>query len=391
MRATGTVTQVQEELPVPRVIVRRFQVAVGACRECGCRVRGRHPLQSSDAVGAAGVQLGPQLVALAVILNKQMGLSFGKVETLLRQQYGVTVSRSGLVRAVARAGRRAKRTHEDLLEQFRRSPVVTPDETGWKVGGGLARLWAGATPQTTVHLIRPGRGWPQAVKLLGEDYAGVIVRDGRAPYRRFTEATRQTCPAHLLRRARALREDHPRSRVVADIQAALKQALRLRDEARVGRLTPAGVDEALAALAGRLARRLVRPGPLPAVRRFAKHLRTEWKALFTFLRDPAVDATDWRAERAVRPAVVTRKVCGGNRSWEGAKTQQVLASVIRTAVQRRCNPHDVITELLRSPVSVVAPDLEADAGQAEDISIGTAPHRKSKTVISYSGGRISSS
>ena len=146
----------------------------------------------------------------------------------------------------------------------------------------------------------------------------------------------------------------------------MKQALRLRDEARAGRLTPAGVDEARAALAGRLARRLVRPGPLPAVRRFAKHFRTEWKALFTFLCNPAVDATDWRAEQAVRPAVVTRKVCGGNRSREGAKTQQVLASVIRTAVQRRCNPHDVITDLLRSPVSVVAPDLEADAGQAED-------------------------
>ena len=366
MQATGTVTQVQEELPVPRVIVRRFRVAVGACRACGHRVKGRHRLQSSDAVGAAGVQLGPQLVALAAVLNKQLGLSFGKVETLLRQQYGVTVSRSGLVRAVARAGRRAKPTHDDLLKQLGGSPVVTPDETGWRVGGAPAWLWAGATPKTTVYLIRPGRGWRHAAELLGADFDGVIVRDGWAPYRRFTEATHQTCLAHLLRRARALREDHPRSRVVVDIQAALKQALRLRDEARAGGLTPAGVDEALVALAGRLARRLVSPGPLPAVRRFARHLRAEWEALFTFLCDPAVDATNWRAEQAVRPAVVTRKVCGGNRSWEGAKAQQALASVIRTAVQRECNPHDVLTDLLRSPDSAVAPALEADTGKAED-------------------------
>ena len=337
MRATGVATQVREELPVPRVVVRRFEVAVGACRRCGRRVQGRHRLQSSNALGAAGVQLGPQLVALAVILNKQLGLSFGKVERLLRQQYGVTVSRSGLVRAVARAGRRAQRTYADLLDQVRNSPVITPDETGWKVGGDLHWLWAAATPQTTVYRIQPGRGWPQAARLPGEDFAGVLVRDGWAPYRRFTAATHQTCPAHLLRRVRTLRDDPPRSRVAADIRTALQQALRLRDEARAGRLPPAaGIDQALAALTDRLAERLVRPGPLADVQRFANHLRTEWTALFTFLRNPAADATNRRAEQAIRPAVVTRKVCGGNRSWQGAETQQALASVIRTATQRHC-------------------------------------------------------
>ena len=165
--AGRTAGSARDRVPVP--------VAIGACRDCGHRVRSRHRLQSSDAVGAAGVQIGPQPVALA-ILNKQLGLSFGKVEMLLRQQYGVAVSRSGLVRAVARAGhglrqqsgellrlvravaragRRAKPTHDDLLKQLGGSPVVTPDETGWRVGGDPAWLWVGATPKTTVHLIRP--------------------------------------------------------------------------------------------------------------------------------------------------------------------------------------------------------------------------------------------
>ena len=110
LQPTGVATQVQEELPVPRVLVRQFEVAIGACRACGRRVQGRHRLQSSDALGAAGVQLGPQLVAWAVILNKQLGLSFGKVATLLRQHYGITVSRSGLIRAVDRASRHAQPT-----------------------------------------------------------------------------------------------------------------------------------------------------------------------------------------------------------------------------------------------------------------------------------------
>ena len=227
-------------------------------------------------------------------------------------------------------------------------------------GGDLRWLWAAATPQTTVYRIQAGRGWPQAARLPGEDFAGVLVRDGWAPYRRFTAATHQTCPAHLLRRVRTLRADHPRSRVVADVRTALQQALRLRDEARAGRLPPAGIDQALAALTDRLAERLVRPGPLADVQRFAEHLRTEWTVLFTFLRNPAVDAANWRAEQAIRPAVVTRKVCGGNRSWQGAETQRVLASVIRTATRRQCNPHDVITDLLRAPAPTVAPQLQAD-------------------------------
>ena len=110
LRPTGVATKVQEELPVPRVVVREFAVTVGACRGCGRRVQGRHRLQSSDALEAAGVQL----VAWAVILNKELGLSFGKVATLLRQHYGITVSRRGLVRAVDRAGRRAQPTYAAL-------------------------------------------------------------------------------------------------------------------------------------------------------------------------------------------------------------------------------------------------------------------------------------
>ena len=178
---TRVASQFQEELPFPRVVAREFRVEVGACTGCGRRVQGRHRLQTSDALGAAGVQLGPQAVAWAVILNEQMGLSFGKIATLLRQQYGMTVSRSGLVHAVQRAARKAQPTYAALQQQIRGSPVVTPDETGWKVAGRLHWLWVVATPETTVYAIQPGRGYPEAAALLGADYAGVIVRDGWAP------------------------------------------------------------------------------------------------------------------------------------------------------------------------------------------------------------------
>jgi hypothetical protein len=89
---THVTVQYQEELPPVRPLVRRFDVHVGRCRECGRRVQGRHPLQTSDAVGAAAVQPGPQAVATAASLNKQLGLSFGKIVTLFADRFGFPLS-----------------------------------------------------------------------------------------------------------------------------------------------------------------------------------------------------------------------------------------------------------------------------------------------------------
>ena len=103
-------------------------------------------------------------------------------------------------------------------------------------------------------------------------------------------------------------------------------------------------------------------GPLPAMQRFAAHLRTELPALFSFLFDATVDATNWRAAPALRPAGVNRKVCGGNRSARGAVTQHVLTSVLRTAQQRHLDAAAVLVALLRAPHPTVSQALGPPAG-----------------------------
>lgn len=355
---TATATQYQEELPAARVVTRAFTVHIGHCAACGRRVQGRHPLQTSDALGAAAAHLGPQAVALAAVLNKQLGLSFGKVATLLRQHAGLPVTRGGLVLAVHRAARAATPTYAMLRATVRGSPVVAPDETGWKVGGHLQWLWTAATPDTTVYAIQPGRGFDEAAALLGADFSGVLVRDGWAPYRRFTHAIHQTCLAHLLRRGRHLCGDHPGAALPRDVQALLHAALALRTRRDRGVVSLHGVAVARGRLVAQLNRRLDAPGRVPAVQRYAAHLVTEFPAIFTFLLDPMIEATNWRAEQAIRPAVVTRKTCGGNRTWRGADTQQTLASVIRTACQRHVDPHAVLVDLLRAPTPIVSPLLQ---------------------------------
>ena len=216
---TRVAVQFQEDLPVVAPVVRRFDIGIGHCTEC---VQGRHALQTSDALGAAAVQLGPRAIALIVVLNKQLGLSHGKVARLLRDHFGLVVTASTVTRTLHRAARHAQPTYAALCTVIRGSPVVAPDETSW-VNGQLHWLWAFATPETTVYRIQPGRGFPQAAAVLGADYDGVLVRDGWAPYRQFTAAGHQTCVAHLLRRCAT--RDHPRASFAARVKALLQQAL----------------------------------------------------------------------------------------------------------------------------------------------------------------------
>jgi transposase len=354
---TGVAHQFQEELPIARVIVRQFNVHVGRCAACQRRVQGRHPLQTSDALGAAAAQLGAQVIALVVVLNKQLGLSFCKIVTLLNQLDGLTVTRSGLVHAVHRTARQAQPTYEALCAQVRGSPMVSPDETGWKVAGVLQWLWAFATPTTTVYRIQAGRGFDEAAAVLGADFAGVLVRDGWAPYRQFTAAAHQTCLAHLLRRCRVVTADHPHSPFGAEVQAILQPALAVRDRYHAGTISTHGVAVARGHLITRLEARLAQPSGVLDVQRFVRHLSRKFSAMWSFLFDPSIDATNWRAEQAIRPAVVTRKVCGGNRSWIGADSQHILASVIRTATQRALNPHAVLASLVHARTPHVAAEL----------------------------------
>jgi transposase len=175
---THVAAQYQEDLPPVAPVVRRFDVHVGACCGCQRRVQGRHPLQISDALGAAAVHLGPHAIALAVRLNKQFGVSFGKIAALFRTQFGLSVTASAIVRALHRTAAKAQPTYAALCETVRSSAVVVPDETGWKVNGLLHWLWAFATTMTTVYRICPGRGFADAATVLGRDFAGGLSRDG---------------------------------------------------------------------------------------------------------------------------------------------------------------------------------------------------------------------
>jgi len=348
--------QYQIEIP-RRPIIRQFDVHCGSCENCGQRVQGRHDLQTSDALGAAASQLGPDLHAVMMIANKQLGLSHGKVCQLLEQWFGIKISRSTSIRRQLKMADKLMPTYGEIAKAVRGSPRVVCDETGWRVEGENAWLHDFVTEQATLYWIDSTRNAEPAEAVLGEDYAGVMTHDGWSVYNHFTSARHQQCLAHLLRRCHEMIETATQSaaRFPRAVQDLLQRSLDVRDRFREDLLTGRGMKIIAGRLRSEMQTLVFSRKRNPANERFAKHLRKHLESLFTFLMRPEVDATNWRAEQAIRPAVVNRKVWGGNRTWDGAHVQSLLMSVFVTCGQQGLDALEFLSGNLKSRKPITIP------------------------------------
>lgn len=347
VRETHVAAQYQTEIP-RTVIYRRFDVHVGMCDDCGHKVAGRHALQISSARGAAASQLGPQVHALLTILNKELGLSHGKSVRLLGTLFPeLNIARGTSIRAMLRMSERCLPAYEQLRIDLRGAAEVAPDETGWRVGGRLAWLHAFVSQRATCYVIDPTRSHAPAEQLLGFDWSGTLVHDGWSVYDRFTRAFHQQCIRHLQRRCQELLETAVRGavRLPRAILALIDRALAWRRAWRGHRLSGDDLAERGLGLAGELERLASSTFTHEPNRRLARHLLNHAMHWFWFLIDPAIQATNHWAEQAIRPAVVNRKVWGGNRTWPGARAQSILMSVIRTCRQRAVEPLEFLSTI----------------------------------------------
>jgi len=340
--------QFQTEIP-RQPVYRRFDIHIGHCRRCGRRIQGRHPLQTSDALGAAASQLGPDAQAAMVHLNKHAGLSHGKIADYFRTLFGITLTPSAVCQVLLRAARRCDPVYQRITDSLPAAPWIVPDETGWRIGGKLAWMHGFVSAMLTVYHVAWRRGYEVAEGFIGYRYAGVLVHDGWAPYDRFERAGHQQCLAHLRRRCKALLTTAVGGAVLfpRHIRELLTDALALRDRREEGQLSARGLAVATGRLEARLGRLLAGPKTHPDNARLAKHLRKHRDDLFTFLRVPGLDATNYRAEQAMRPAAVNRKVWGGNRTENGAHAQSVLMTVLATCRQQARDSLAFLANILR--------------------------------------------
>jgi transposase len=345
-----TITQ-QFQTEIPRQpLCRQFNIHVGHCQQCGQRVQGRHPLQTSDAVGAAASQLGPDAQAAVASLNKEAGLSHGKVVACLDTLFGIDLSRGASAQVVLRAAQRLEPAYHEIRQATQTADVIVVDETGWRVNGQSAWLHVWVTDPATCYAVDAHRSADALEQVRGLDWEGWLVHDGFASYDRFTQAWHQQCLGHILRRARDLLETAVGGavRFPRQVIELFTGAIHLHNEYQAGRVAAAAWDCARDDAELQLMRLLNVERALPAYATLSTHLYNHFESWFGFLTDPDLPATNWAAEQALRPAVVNRKVWGGNRTWAGAAAQGVLTSVFQTCKKQALSALDFISTSLRA-------------------------------------------
>lgn len=344
--------QYQWDLPPVEPVVTQFNIQVGYCCDCGHREQGRHPEQTSDALGAARCQIGPHALAVATQMNKILGAPYAKIAAFFQMTFGLFVAPGTLVRALLRIAKRMEPAYQRIRAIVRASPVVYPDETGWTVGGHRGWLWVFVGRNAVLYVIARYRGYSVARWAIGENYAGFLVHDGWPVYNRFLLAQHQPCLGHLLVRCRELLETATRRAVSFPraLKLVLKSAFDLRDRIASGdvptRDVPGLIEQLKQELAGVLRMRLTHPENA----RLARHVAAKAHDLFTFVTHPAtLEGTNWPAEQAIRPAVIIRKISGCNRTWRGARAHEILVSILRTAWHRNVQGMHYLIQALRTP------------------------------------------
>lgn len=337
--------RVVEDLVPAAVEVTCYHTEQGYCPNCRRTVESRAPGQPPAASVPHG-QLGINALATAAILRVRNRLPFRQIAQLLADLPGLSVSPAGLVKQIKRIARWLDGKYQDLLRRMRASKDVRVDETGWRIDGRNFWLWAFTDPTFTLYHVDASRGGKVALKLLGDAFDGTVICDFYGGYDRLS-GPKQRCLAHLMREVKDLSE--------ADESFAAcplsRKLLRWCKDALAHKKRWEDLDDPTYELrASRLEDRLdgLAAGSWPHADagRLIKRLRRYRPELTRFLWEKNLEGTNNAAERALRPAVVLRKITGGNRSEAGAAAWAKLASLMRTADQKKLGVYEATKKLV---------------------------------------------
>ena len=329
---------------MPRPQVTEYRVQVCRCRSCGRRVRGRHRDVGPDQYGASAHRVGRRVMAAAHMLHYGVGIPVRRVPVVLRALTGVELSQSAITQDALRRARGAVGdAYHRLRESVRESAVVHTDDTGWRVGGEGAFLMAFETDDATVYQVRGRHRNEEVREVVPADYAGVMVTDRARSYdaRALSGVRQQKCLAHVLRSisevvqtkvGRGRTPDRSRGHGFGKrLSELLREAMELRESERRGEVVDyVGETERLR----REVSHHLRDRPMSDRDNLRLQNELGWQDdrgnLLRFLDDAGIGPTNNRAERALRGAVIARKVSHCSRNEAGADAFSVFTSVIRT-------------------------------------------------------------
>lgn len=326
--------------PRPQPVVSLFRVQVCRCRRCGRTMRGEHPDVAADQYGATAHRVGPRVKAVAHALHYGHGVPVRRLPAILREMTGIELTQSALTQdALKQVEGAVGQAYQRLRGQVRQAPVVYTDDTSWRIGGDGAFLMAFDTDEQTVYQVRSQHGNEQVREIVPGDYGGTLVTDRGSSYQaaELSQVKQHKCLAHLIRNVTEVveRKTGKAKAFGSRLKSLLQQANQLWRDQRAGK----AVD--YAAEGERIDQELtyhlrVRRLQDPDNQRLLDGigLQQDRGRVLTFLHQPEVEPTNNRAERALRPAVIARKVSHCSKNQRGAEAFAAFTSVARTAVKK---------------------------------------------------------
>jgi transposase len=336
----------QTDFPLIVAEVIRFLFASGWCPCCAKRVFSRHEDQISTATGAAAHHLGPRILAFAADLKARLGVPYGKIVEILREQFKIEVTAGALAQANQRLADLAKPTMEKLKESLSKEAVAYADESGWRVDAESWWLWVVCSERITIYEIVPHRKAVVVRDILGEDFQGWLMRDGWSSYDAQLQCLMLRCLFHLRHNAED-KEDAQIGAAAEDVSLFILWIEGVFDlRHRADELTA----EQYAKEAGELVDWLdefSQADHASAVNaKFAARLREIRHQIVPYVLDPTLPATNNCGERQVRPLVANRKISAGNKTERGAKTLASLGSLATSCRQQGKRFIDLVHAIL---------------------------------------------
>jgi transposase len=320
----GETISIHEQIDLPEItphVTQHRRLAV-RCPACGKRAVAPGP----DA--AKGTPFGPRLHAVATYLKTFQALSYERLQAALADLFGLTLSQGGLMNLLQRAQGRFAEGRAKAVAALRQAAVVASDETGVRIEGSNAYHWVFRCAEAVVHHASPTRG-AIVVRTVMDGHRPEVWCSDRYSAQQGHADAHQTCLAHLARDV-AYADEASEDVLPSRLKLWLHRAFALAEG--VGTLAASSIARKRRALERSLDDILAAAPSCDLARALQTKFRRARDQLLTFAHWPGlVDATNNACERALRPAVIQRKVTNGYRSMWAAEGEADIRTVVDTA------------------------------------------------------------
>jgi transposase len=332
------------ELPEIRPHVTEYQRHRLACRRCGETTCGQLP------PGVPASQAGPRLVALTALLMGCFKQSKRRVALFLEQVLDQPCSPGWVVKLQTQATEALVPAYEELAAQLPTEAVLGIDESPTKEARVKSWLWTFVAGAYTLFALRTTRAATVLDALLTESFAGVVNCDRAKMY--WNVGRPQWCWAHLKRDFQALIDspDGKVKRLGHDLMRPTKKLFRHWSRCRDGTITRRGFVRLMRPIRDEIDDLLLR-GVFSGNQRLygmcePLHKHRDW--LWTFLDVEGIEPTNNASERALRPAVIWRKLSFGTQSSAGSRFVETILTVVETCHRQSRNSFDYLTAALQA-------------------------------------------